>query len=149
MSVTQCAIGYYCTGAGSCMLQRDAGANCNFNGQCVSSNCVHGICCDTSCNSSCYYCPAATGKCTPAPEGLTDPNSNNGGCVLPEVCGPTGAGCVGTSNVSCDGGQDCLSGTCSSGKCAQGTTGVPCNDNQDCSSTQCVDGGNGKPKMCM
>jgi hypothetical protein len=89
------------------------GSPCENAGQCVTGNCVRGICCDTACTADCFSCSVtgSPGVCTAVPAG-EDPG---GHCEddLPASCDRDG---------TCDGMGGCRiykSGTiCAAGGCA-------------------------------
>jgi hypothetical protein len=89
------------------------GSPCENPGQCVTGNCVRGICCDTACTADCFACNVANavGLCTAVPAG-EDPG---GHCEddLPASCDRDG---------TCDGQGGCRiykAGTiCAAGGCA-------------------------------
>jgi hypothetical protein len=89
------------------------GSPCENAGQCVSGNCVRGICCDTACNANCFSC-SVTGRpgiCTAVPAG-EDPG---GHCEddLPSSCDRDGT-CDGTGGCRVyKAGTICAPGSCS------------------------------------
>ncbi len=132
--------GDVCLG-GACVAKRANGAECTQPSECLSSNCVDGVCCDKPCAGQCEACkqPGSEGKCVPvvkappvaprpacsgsgACEGICDGKVD--GCTYPDnatTCGA--ASCSGDSLVPapvCDG----------TGQCAQPTT-------QDCGDYTC------------
>lgn len=109
-----------CDGLGVC--KKINGQSCAANPECVTENCVDGVCCNTSCKTPCQACNVAgnVGICSNVPSGQDDST------------------CTG-SDVACDGNGECkkeLGQTCSApteclvGKCVDG---VCCNT--DCPET--------------
>ena len=84
----------FCSGmcvSGQCKLPN--GAACSTSGQCQSTNCVDGFCCNTACTSVCQACSLAknsfaNGTCANIPVG-TDPDAE---CVGTQTCNGAG-GC--------------------------------------------------------
>ena len=101
-SDNQCATAArpYCD-AGACVSGRPNGARCQIAGECASSRCVDGYCCNDACGASCQACDVAghLGTCWPvatgtpyggrAPCGGTNPcagycnNQPSGQCFFP------------------------------------------------------------------
>jgi hypothetical protein len=111
------------------------GKMCESTSDCATGVCTPSkTCCKNLCNTGCVYCDTA-GDCVPA-IGQSDPTV----CTSGGVCGPVGAGCVGTAGATCkaaNGGTDCLSGVCTAGTCAKSVTGSPCNTTADCTTGTC------------
>ena len=65
-SDSECAPGYYCDGAGSCVAPQENGALCTISDECLSGNCIDGVCCDSSCSGGDEACnlPGFEGICT-------------------------------------------------------------------------------------
>lgn len=105
-----------CDGFGECILLPN-GAACSFYAECMTSNCVDGICCDTACQDPCQSCSAAIkgagidGTCGLAAAG-TDPQNR---CPGNAVCNAVG-GC----ELFVNGAPCTLNGECSSGYCVDG-----------------------------
>lgn len=84
-----------CNGAGVCTKLAN-GTACGVGGECTSTNCIDGVCCDTACGALCMACTAAktggtNGTCanvTPT----TDPDNEcaaaTPNCAAGGVCGP-------------------------------------------------------------
>ena len=93
---TDCKSGYWCNG-NACEPKKDLGTGCTAGNQCHSGICNEedGVCCDTSCTSTCLSCklPGIEGTCTLVPDGQ-DPD---------EECTGTHGTCGGT----CDGSGSC------------------------------------------
>jgi hypothetical protein len=133
----ECSLADVCNGAGDCQCtdgqqnfgESDVdcgGANCpgcatgqtcDDNGDCASSHCVDGICCNTACGGLCESCLAADtggtdGTCAPIPSG-SDPDNE----------------CTAQSQSTCG-----TTGLCSgSGTCAFWSSSTPCGSTQSCS----------------
>jgi hypothetical protein len=57
-----------CDGAGDCSVQKGAlGATCSSNIECLSGQCVDGVCCESACNGPCMACNSGTGRCDVMP----------------------------------------------------------------------------------
>lgn len=113
-----------CDGSGNC--ERIQGQSCSSNGQCLSSRCVDGRCCENSCDTPCRACSnsltgAPDGECRVINTETTD-TSPSDLCVGTTGCG--GNGCT------CEAG---------SGLCKE-STGSACSSNGECLSSNCVDG---------
>jgi len=156
-----CASGYYCGAAGTCVARKAQGATCNqaAGADCKSSgcrvcstgNCIDGYCCDSACGGSCDACNgaalgwsgAANGACAIAPVSY----AGSPACAA-YACNGTSATCgtTCTSDVQCATGHYCNA----AGSCVpQKTQGTTCNLASDCkvagtcracASGNCVDG---------
>ncbi|MFT3774784.1 MAG: kelch repeat-containing protein [Minicystis sp.] len=139
------------------------GAACSSASQCVSGNCVDGVCCNSACGggvtTDCQACSTAAGA------------SQNGTCgaIYTGTCAlASGAACTASSqcgsgfcvdgvccNSACGGGvtTDCQAcsvatgasqdGTCTTlttGSCGLSPNGAACSASNQCSSGFCVDG---------
>ena len=109
-----CSNGEFCQ-AGKCAKRHRNGEACNAPGECGSSYCVDGVCCDRACNGQCEACdvPPSPGTCTAAkgpPHGVRP------------ACASVDPECAGT----CDGvkGDGCtypgVATVCSAASCATG-----------------------------
>ena len=117
-------------GPGSCSPKRINSTICNADEQCVSDNCVDGLCCDLACKGQCQACdlPGFPGKCTAfgteaAPE---QPHPNAGGT---------------NPRVACDGVVGGTSTACS-GYCVGTTDPIKCQDpgpKKTLQGTTCID----------
>ena len=132
------------------------GGTCTAGGDCMSTHCVAGVCCNEACTQVCTACTMALtvsapdGMCAPIASGRDDPG---GGCAatLPETCGTTGH-CNGAGacerfgstttcqSASCGGGNFTPAGTCSgTGDCLPGTAvncqGFACSATTGCATT--------------
>jgi hypothetical protein len=86
---SQCASGFYCNGS-TCVAKKADGAVCTNGAECISGNCVDGVCCNTSCNSVCKRCNLAgsVGTCTNIPAGTDPDNECTGNCNGAGACTP-------------------------------------------------------------
>ncbi|MBK9265466.1 MAG: hypothetical protein IPM54_37480 [Polyangiaceae bacterium] len=109
-----------CDGAGNC--KKINGQSCAAPADCVTNNCVDGVCCNVACQTTCQSCNVV----------------GNVGVCSNVVSGQDDGTCTG-SDVACDGQGECkkeLGQTCSAaaeclvGKCVDG---VCCNE--DCTET--------------
>jgi hypothetical protein len=116
-----CVAPFTCQGAGatrSCALKAN-GLACTIGttgSQCISGNCVDGVCCGSSSCPACQACNVSgTGACAPLPAGTAAPTT---------FCTDQGATTCGT-NGKCDGAGSCQkypdNTTCSTTSCAAGT----------------------------
>ncbi len=115
-----CIAPFTCQGAGatrSCALKAN-GLACATLTQCISGNCVDGVCCGSASCPSCTACAAGTGACTPLAAGTPAPAS---------FCTDQGATSCATDG-KCDGGGHCEKypngTTCSSPTCPTGAASL-------------------------
>ena len=102
-----------CDGAGNCKLTN--GLPCAGGFECLSGQCVDGVCCQNACPGTCKACnlPGSLGLCANIPLGMDDNFPAN-------AC---------TGQMSCDGMGQCKS-----------DIGSPCANNGNCLNGLCVDG---------
>jgi len=103
------------TGPGSCTTLTAQGQACTSNSQCVTGNCVDGICCGSTCSNTCQSCATANtglvnGTCGSVTAGQQSSNS----------CNTTGLVCNGAY-----GAGSCLAATCPAN--ASGAPNCACN----------------------
>ncbi|MEP7121561.1 MAG: kelch repeat-containing protein, partial [Byssovorax sp.] len=117
-------------GPGSCSPKRINSTICNADEQCVSDNCVDGLCCDLACKGQCQACdlPGFPGKCTAfgTDTSQEQPHPNTGGTNPRAACD----GVVGTTTTAC------------SGYCVGTTDPIHCQDpgaTKTLQGTTCVD----------
>ena len=110
-----------CDGVGNC--KKSNGRTCGGGTECVSTNCIDGVCCNNTCATLCMACnvTGSLGTCTAVPVGTDD-----GTC--------TGAtqSCNGSNNCDFENGQPCaantacLSNFCVDGVCCNSACGAAC-----------------------
>ncbi len=158
-------------GAKSCALKTN-GLVCASGGQCISGNCVDGVCCGSASCPACQACNlSGTGACAPVAAGTAAPASFCADAG-PTSCGSNGkcdglGGCQQYANstpcstAACPGGSGTLTmpGTCQSGVCSKPTQAcapyfcdgvsacqVTCGSNTDCATGNYCTGAGG---MCV
>lgn len=116
-NATSCGGSNICL-AGVCGPKRSDGDSCAAPGECMSANCVSGICCNSACSGICKQC--STGTCGDKTNGVS--------CGSNLVC--AAGACVAAPKAngdSCTAGGDCGSGFCSSdGKCCSESCSGSC-----------------------
>lgn len=121
-----------CDATGSCKKQQ--GAACGGGAECLSGNCIDGVCCSSACTGSCEACTLAgkVGTCSPLPKG-----SPGKGCGSYTCSGTTGA-CA----TTCAADADCAaSAYCQGGACQPSQAkGATCARDRQCVGGRCVDG---------
>jgi hypothetical protein len=131
---SQCSGGRHCQ-SGSCV--GEAGV-CTEDAECISGNCVDGVCCNTACQGPCVSCalPGKLGACSPVAAGMRDPRAlcvdegapscgHDGTCDGLGGCGLYAAGVSCAVGSSCSGTLWSGPGTCSgTGTCQRQT--IPC-----------------------
>jgi hypothetical protein len=146
---------------------RARGEACSDDGECDSTFCRDGVCCETECTGECQSCAApdtgaANGTCAPSSAG-TDPRDecdastpescgNDGECDGEGACrnyGPSqvcaAAICAGASftpAATCDGAGECETGAaqaCGEFPCSDEGCQTPCTDDDDCPSASRCD----------
>ena len=125
---TECVGVTNCNGSGAC-TKLPNGSACTTNGaagECMSGNCVDGVCCNSGCGASCNACNVAgsVGTCTPIPSG-TDPGNECNGNGGNDVCNGAGQ-CKEINGTGCVMGTECLSGFCQDGVCCNNTCTGTC-----------------------
>lgn len=149
-----CAIGFYCSANGACIVQKSQGATCNDapGADCQTAGCrvcvtgagkcSEGFCCDTACGGACDACDGAVkgwsgavnGTCSLAPVG--NPGTPMCGAY---ACTGTSATCAGTtcaSDTQCGVSSYCdKNGTCQTRK----SQGAVCSEmaGADCLQASC------------
>ena len=112
---------------------------CSKNSDCVSGNCIDGICCDSNCFGTCRSCAQATttqpnGTCAP----VSDGQQSTSGCTTEgKAC--SSIGCVATSCFDKVKSGDETDVDCG-GACPGCVVANTCSKNSDCASSNCVDG---------
>jgi cysteine-rich repeat protein len=117
-SDSQCMLGNFCN-AGACVAKKPDGVQCSATDQCVSSNCVDGVCANSVCNQLCMAATAAKkgngadGACGFISFGL-DPDNE---CSGTTTCNGSGACTKLAAGSACDANQECLSNNCNANIC--------------------------------
>jgi hypothetical protein len=138
----QCAsTSLYCTGstttAGTCNSKKANGATCGVAKECVSANCVDGVCCSTASCGTCQSCSAENGTCANLANNTADAR-----CPASTGCGNTGF-CV---NGACE--QQPTTRSCGTAASCNGATRQPpsfCSGTGTCNQTSTMDCG---PYLC-
>jgi hypothetical protein len=115
-----------CDGAGSCKLVN--GPGCTSGAECVSGNCVDGVCCGKAACATCQSCGLAgsAGTCTNIAAGQPDTfpvNACDAGGT--QLCDGTGA-CKAIDGQSCSTANQCMSGNCVDDVCCGKPTCAAC-----------------------
>ncbi|MBL8915245.1 MAG: hypothetical protein JNM17_31365 [Archangium sp.] len=125
-----CPTNTYCSGM-YCAAKKPNGVACGMGTECLSTNCIDGVCCDTACGGACDACSVAQGAAVDGTCALLGPSricrTSAGSCDTEERCSGTSAVCAadsfadagvscGTTSFTawsaCDGGTACAtSGT--------------------------------------
>jgi hypothetical protein len=161
---SQCASTAYCNGS-ACVARKVDGSMCGAGKECLSGNCIDGVCCNLPCAGPCQACTAtkkgsgADGICGNIAAGA-DPD-NECSFQNQSTCGTTGfcdgfgkcqlyaggatcapVSCAGTSTLDkgkqCDGNGNCVAnGTQSCGNyvCSGAACLTSCTTSADCVST--------------
>ena len=113
-----------CDGKGAC--RKIAGQPCSSEGDCVTANCVDGLCCNTLCKDTCKSCAVAgsLGVCTDLPAGQQD-TFPSGKCAGSKACDGKG-GCMVMNGYACTTGGECMSGLCVDGVCCESACTATC-----------------------
>ena len=156
---TECVGGNLCI-SGSCG-KKMVGATCGGDGECGSTFCRHGVCCEETCSGSCRSCnsPGKAGKCTLAAAGDVDPrgickDATSAECKLDGKCDaaggcrqyPSGTECrapscnastnTGSFKFECNGSGTCGQTkdpvSCAPGRCGGNSCTLQCSKNGDC-----------------
>lgn len=106
-----------CNGAGACVASSNLpnGSQCGTGTQCLSGQCVDGVCCNTACTGLCVACTAA-----------------KQGQGTDGVCGPI--------KYDFDPEGECVDGACNGLGVCQFYNSAPCTQASQCLSNYCVDG---------
>ncbi len=116
--LNECFGSYACDGAGACALL-DNGSACGEGGECLSGQCVEGVCCDLACDGGCESCRAAwtgdsDGSCLPVADRLSPPGS----CTDYLSCNGLGS-CRSPYGAVCGTGTDCATEYCANKVCTE------------------------------
>jgi hypothetical protein len=148
MADKDCQVPYTCQGSGtpkSCSLKAN-GASCSAGNECITGNCVDGVCCGSSSCDACKACNVSgqEGTCSPLANGTTDTRCGGSGtCGKTNVCDGAGA-CQNSTAMcalaSCNGSMYSPPSFCSgSSTICPVATPVPCG-NFACTMTGCKTG---------
>jgi hypothetical protein len=125
------------------------GAKCQSDGQCASTFCVDGVCCDGACTGQCQACaePNKVGACTTvsgAPRGTrTACAATSATCAglcggLPNQCSYPGSGTL-CSAASCSGDLSVnTASVCNGAGACTASIVVPCGSGKYCTGGSCV-----------
>ncbi len=121
---SECAGTDVCDGGMGCVKVN--GETCAMGAQCLSGNCVDGVCCNLGCGGTCQACDLAgsVGTCTNVPSNADPANE----CAAGDCNG--GGACEKTNGDGCGNAAECASGFCADGVCcdtACNGTCVACN----------------------
>lgn len=128
-----CAVGQYCLNS-VCQGRLDPGFACTDPNECVSRNCVDGVCCNSACGGACDACnvTGSVGQCTAvAVGGVGAPSCAPFVCYGSADC-PTSC----TTDVQCSSSTYCQGGACVPRQVA----GAVCATPRQCASGFCADG---------
>jgi hypothetical protein len=109
----ECSDKNTCNGQGEC--HGKYGSTCSKATDCVSLNCVDGVCCNTACDGACFSCNQAQspGTCSPVNGAVDDAAATP--CNGVNICGVAAGGqphCGLKSGQSCATNAQCASATC-------------------------------------
>jgi hypothetical protein len=118
----ECAGSLVCNGNGGCASPN--GTTCAQPSDCLSGNCVDGVCCNSSCSGVCKACNLAgsVGTCSNLPNGQDPANE----CSGARVCNGSGSCTGGPLGAACGSGMECGSGNCVDGVCCNNTCSGTC-----------------------
>lgn len=124
---------------GSCpkMCNGDACSVSGTNGDCKSTHCVDGVCCNNACATTCHACNVlgSAGMCAPVPAGIPDIDTCPSQPNSPKAC--NGAGnCKKGLGATCGSGNECFNNGCVAGACRL-SDGAPCTSPVACVSGSC------------
>ena len=100
-----------CNGAGAC--KKTNGQACIAGSQCASLSCADGVCCNTTCATTCMACNVvgSSGVCSNIPTGQADTSPANA-CTVNNRCNGLGV-CKLAPGQPCTMGSQCASAVCS------------------------------------
>ena len=107
------------------------GAACSGNGQCLSSFCVDGLCCDLACDGQCQACDVTPGVCSTVGSG--QPHGARPAC---SGAGSTCGGSCGSSPTACDYPDTTLSCRAQSCSASVQTAAATCDGHGACPAPQ-------------
>lgn len=99
------------------------GTTCGADGECLYKHCVDGVCCESTCATSCWSCNGAgtVGYCRFVANGGTDPGS----CEGSHICNGVGT-CVGAIGQPCTSAAQCTTPYCVDGVCCDSVCAGVC-----------------------
>lgn len=130
---SDCGAGARCAGS-ICQPLKATGDSCNSGGDCSTSHCVTGVCCNSACTGACQRC---------------DATGTEGTCsALPEATNVTACGAYACDGISgecptmCTTSRQCATGNyCSNGSCQPlKDKGATCTASVQCTTGFCADG---------
>lgn len=125
-----------CDVAGKCVVgQRPLGLPCGVGADCLSGQCVDGVCCDKSACGVCEACGLAGSEGSCAAVAGADPDSCPNGCDFGKK-----KQCLKGAGEVCGAPVECASGQCVAGLCNGNAVGTDCTSAGQCKSGACVDG---------
>ncbi len=111
---------FACDGAGACVGGN--GKPCLVPADCLSNQCVDGVCCNSACNTSCRSCalPGLEGSCELVGLGEDPENECPGvtNCSGAGECALLAYATACTLDAECAGGSYCVDGVCCQSACA-------------------------------
>ena len=118
-------------GGGGAPAKLGQGSACTAGSECLSSNCIDGVCCDSACGGACQACTAVKkgsgtdGTCGVVAANL-DPDNE---CAGAATCNGAGVCQLKPSGAACSAGTECQSGFCPTqdGVCCATACGGLCN----------------------
>jgi hypothetical protein len=102
-----------CNGLGECRGKN--GSACASAANCVSLNCVDGVCCDQTCEGTCFSCNQAQSPGTCRPINGAEDMSASTACNGTNICSTVGGGqpaCKLKNGQTCSTHAQCASGNC-------------------------------------
>jgi len=120
-----CSAGSVCIAGGTC--RKSNGQSCSASSECVSNQCVDGVCCNTACTGACQACDVTgNGTCAADPE----LNGTQDTCTAGQACNTSGQ-CTAVNGdalngTMCGNDSDCASGFCTDGVCCNADCGQSC-----------------------
>jgi hypothetical protein len=145
-AASPCQEGFFCDAGGACKVKLEGGKPCASGGQCKSTYCTDGVCCDGTCTELCHACNLATspGLCSPVPLGSgadTDcPAEPRETCRRAGGCNGTGACLLHRATTPCA-AQTCAGGAETGVSTCDGAGSCKPGPRKDCGAYQCADPG--------
>jgi hypothetical protein len=125
LGTTDCAM----ADLNKCLPKKMQGATCKLGGECTSTFCTDGFCCNEKCDVQCRGCAAALtngvdGTCANI-KNLTEDNNAAVKCETTHACNGGGL-CRLKNGQPCAGDPDCLSNACADSVCCTNSCGGTC-----------------------